>query len=641
MTLLLFHGPPQRRATTDRAVTVGGAARHAESRRRRKNRVTSRAGCRWSTRRMVLAFNRHDDWHKPEILHDIRIVDLTDGIAGSIATLLLAEAGADVVMVEPPAGKTSRSVPGFRTWGRSKRSVVLDIDTAEGRGDARSAARGGRRAGPQLRPARARRARARRRVAGAHASRPDRRARCSRGRRTTSTPTAPSTSCWRWRASASSTSSRATATARCSSGSPSGTGRPRTSSPSGSWRACSSASGREAADRCTRASRRAGWSRWRCTGSARRRRHRRSQWGMPKSNTMATLFECADGVWIHHMGRTEQSPLMQEVIDELGNPEMLPAEQTGTLRPGYGRDVYDDGVPAATEQGLARRLLGERRAGAARGAARRDSRGRAVARERLRLDLDDPVAGRITVPGLPLTITPSARVQSAAPELGAHTDEVLGEWTPQPRETRADGDGAANAQRWPLEGVKVLDLGNFLAGPYGAMLLADLGADVIKLESSTGDQIRGVEWSFVGCQRGQAQRRDRPEVTRGAARARSAHPLGRHRAPQPPHARRAPARCRLRIGEGDQPRDRLLPHQLLRATRRPRPTGPGTTSSSSRRADGRSRAPARATRRCGTASGSWTTSARSPRSCPRCSRCTSATTPARGSSSPVHSSARA
>ncbi len=48
----------------------------------------------------------------------------------------------------------------------------------------------------------------------------------------------------------------------------------------------------------------------------------------------------------------------------------------------------------------------------------------------------------------------------------------------------------------------MLDLGNFLAGPYGAMVLADLGADVIKLESSTGDMIRGVEWSFVGCQRG-------------------------------------------------------------------------------------------------------------------------------------------
>src|SRR6476620_8393320 len=70
----------------------------------------------------------------PDILHDIRIVDLTDGIAGSIATLLLAEAGGDVVMVEPPAGKPSRAPPAFRTWGRSKRSVVLDGETPEGRG---------------------------------------------------------------------------------------------------------------------------------------------------------------------------------------------------------------------------------------------------------------------------------------------------------------------------------------------------------------------------------------------------------------------------------------------------------------------------------------------------------------------------
>ena len=69
----------------------------------------------------------------PGILDGVRIVDLSDGIAGPIATLLLAEAGADVVMVEPPGGKSTRPLPGFRTWGRSKRSVVLDVDTAEGR----------------------------------------------------------------------------------------------------------------------------------------------------------------------------------------------------------------------------------------------------------------------------------------------------------------------------------------------------------------------------------------------------------------------------------------------------------------------------------------------------------------------------
>ena len=54
--------------------------------------------------------------------------------------------------------------------------------------------------------------------------------------------------------------------------------------------------------------------------------------------------------------------------------------------------------------------------------------------------------------------------------------------------------------RWP--GLKVLDCGNFLAGPFASMLLADLGADVIKLETTTGDPMRMVERVFAGCQRG-------------------------------------------------------------------------------------------------------------------------------------------
>jgi CoA:oxalate CoA-transferase len=41
-----------------------------------------------------------------------------------------------------------------------------------------------------------------------------------------------------------------------------------------------------------------------------------------------------------------------------------------------------------------------------------------------------------------------------------------------------------------LDGVKVLDLTRFLAGPFGAMVLADLGADVLKVEQLTGDPTR-------------------------------------------------------------------------------------------------------------------------------------------------------
>ncbi|MBA2536923.1 MAG: CoA transferase [Actinobacteria bacterium] len=53
-------------------------------------------------------------------------------------------------------------------------------------------------------------------------------------------------------------------------------------------------------------------------------------------------------------------------------------------------------------------------------------------------------------------------------------------------------DGRAG-RRSPLAGIRVLDYGQYVAAPFGTMLLADLGADVVKVEPPTGDQWRHYE----------------------------------------------------------------------------------------------------------------------------------------------------
>lgn len=61
----------------------------------------------------------------------------------------------------------------------------------------------------------------------------------------------------------------------------------------------------------------------------------------------------------------------------------------------------------------------------------------------------------------------------------------------------------------PLAGIRVLDLSAYIAGPYGCTLLADQGADVVKIEPPTGDNLRkypstleAESRAFLGVNRG-------------------------------------------------------------------------------------------------------------------------------------------
>ena len=51
----------------------------------------------------------------------------------------------------------------------------------------------------------------------------------------------------------------------------------------------------------------------------------------------------------------------------------------------------------------------------------------------------------------------------------------------------------------PLEGMKVLDLSNIMAGPYCTMVLGDMGAEVLKVESFEGDGSRRFDPKVLLC----------------------------------------------------------------------------------------------------------------------------------------------
>ncbi len=103
------------------------------------------------------------------------------------------------------------------------------------------------------------------------------------------------------------------------------------------------------------------------------------------------------------------------------------------------------------------------------------------------VEVDDPDIGQVKEMGLlvKMSTTPGS-ARRPAPRVDEHGPELR----ERPIPARPAPSLPAPQQLPPLEGVTVVDLGTFYAGPFASTMLADQGASVIKIEPLDGDPIR-------------------------------------------------------------------------------------------------------------------------------------------------------
>ncbi len=201
------------------------------------------------------------------------------------------------------------------------------------------------------------------------------------------------------------------------------------------------------------------------------------RFGFPKDSG-ATLFECRDGLWMHTMGQPIKAPSVAQALADMPAAERAERnrkydhavvkyiEDRGAIeaifktkdRQQWLEELWNSDVPVQPVMKMGELYFDEQA----------NANGYVV-------DVDDPRLGRTRQPGPAMQVAPG--------------------------EGPKDPEIAATDMRTPLDGVKILDIGNFLAGPLAPQLLGDLGADVIKLESASGDPLRHADWAFNGCQR--------------------------------------------------------------------------------------------------------------------------------------------
>ncbi|MFD5810243.1 CoA transferase [Rhodococcus aetherivorans] len=208
------------------------------------------------------------------------------------------------------------------------------------------------------------------------------------------------------------------------------------------------------------------------------------------------MYQCSDGVWLQMMNPGERIdvgaiPLVKEVAAELGGDLTdLSRNASEDLRTVIAQRPSTEWLPVfrAADLGIEPALqMGE---------LLRDPQ---VTANGYVVEVDDPTHGKTIQAGNPFGIDPPCTVTRPAPLLGEHTEEVFAELESSRTVPGVRAEEGADSR--PLAGLKILDLGSFLAGPMAPMLMADLGAEVIKVEPVVGDRLRYKPSYWEACSR--------------------------------------------------------------------------------------------------------------------------------------------
>jgi len=223
------------------------------------------------------------------------------------------------------------------------------------------------------------------------------------------------------------------------------------------------------------------------------------------------IYRAGDGNWFYLAALTPG--LFFRALEILDRMDVLVREDvagefTNLLRPEVAAAVGADlAVTFATRRRADwLRLLADAQVPAAPVATREEwLAGELAGSLGARLEEDHSSLGRVVLPGVPVTLSatpgrvrhlPSgdhvAIAESIWPDLGP--DDGHGGVRPLPRPWPWP---AARTEDLPLAGLRVIDISTFLAAPFAGALLADFGADVVKIEPPDGDPYRVYSASYT------------------------------------------------------------------------------------------------------------------------------------------------